>query len=374
VSQELSKKENQLRAIVDNTIDAIITINDKGIIETFNNAAEKMFGYSADEAVGQNIKIMMPDTYSQKHDEYLETYLKKGEGKIIGRSRDVQGLHKQGSVFPITLGVNELWVNGQRKFCGIIQDISQRVEIEKELSHYRDSLEDLVKERTVALELSNKELESYSYSIAHDLRSPLRAITGFSQIIQEETVNKLTDTEMQYFERIVLASKRMAELIDDILELSRVTRSEVEHRRVNMSVIAQTIAAQLSAVDEVRSVEWKIVDGIEVIGDKKLIRLLLENLLGNAYKYSGNQPHSIIEFGSIDGQHGKHYFVKDNGLGFNMKYAGNLFKPFHRLHSDESFEGTGIGLATVKRIIQRHRGKIWAESKEGEGAIFYFNL
>ncbi|MFV1997226.1 MAG: ATP-binding protein, partial [Acidiferrobacterales bacterium] len=213
---------------------------------------------------------------------------------------------------------------------------------------------------------------------SHDLRSPLRSIMGFSQILKEDASDKLNVEEKEQFERIIGASRRMAELIDDILELGRVTRSEVQQITVNLSALAKSAVERLCLTDETREVDWQIEEGLTVVGDKKLLALMLDNLLGNACKYSSKQTRARIEFGRTvvahDDKEGPVYFVRDNGVGFDMRYADKLFKPFHRLHHHTAFEGTGIGLATVQRIVHRHGGHIWAEAKEGKGATFFFTF
>lgn len=235
-----------------------------------------------------------------------------------------------------------------------------------------------VEKRTGELQAANKELESFSYTVSHDLRSPLRSIMGFSQILKEDAADKLTAEEMQQFERIIAAANHMAELIDDILELGRVTRSEVQHTRVDLTALARAAVERLCSDSKYEDIDWHIEEGLTVVGDKNLLALLLDNLLGNACKYSSKQTCARIEFGRTvvahDGEENLVYFVKDNGVGFDMQYADKLFKPFHRLHNEKVFKGTGIGLATVERIIHRHGGRIWAEAEEGKGATFYFTI
>ena len=249
--------------------------------------------------------------------------------------------------------------------------------LQQEITEHQRT-EEKLQQHTTELRESNKELESYSYSIAHDLRAPLRSITSFCQILQEETQHKLTDEEKADFARIIAASKRMAALIDDILELGRITRSKLERTKVDLSMLANNAVEQLHCENNGREVEWRIENDITATGDKKLLSLLLENLLGNSHKFTKKKHHACIEFGKTkivhNGKKSSAYFVKDNGVGFDMQYANNLFQPFQRLNTDADFEGTGVGLATVQRIIRRHGGQIWAEAAPNEGATFYFTL
>lgn len=252
--------------------------------------------------------------------------------------------------------------------------LANKRKVDAELHEYRDHLQDLVAERSRALQDSNRELESYSYSIAHDLRTPLRTITSFSQILQEDAADKLNSDERKSLDRVVKAGKYMAQLIDDILELARITRTELEADRFDLSRLAREVAARLEQVYPDRRVAWRVQDGLNVTGSRLLLKICLENLFSNAWKYTEKTDPACVEFGALK-QHGEIvYFVKDNGIGFDMRYADKLFKPFQRLHHQEDYPGTGVGLATVERVIRRHSGRIWAESVEGEGATFLFTL
>jgi PAS domain S-box-containing protein len=248
----------------------------------------------------------------------------------------------------------------------------QQAEIE--LLRYRDHLEDLVAERTRELAVLNQELESFSYSVSHDLRGPLRGIDGFSQALLEDCGDQLDETGKNYLQRVRNGVQRMSELIDDLLELARVTRSRMTPGEVDLSAMAREILNQLQHTQPERRVEMAVAPGLIVRGDRRLLRLALENLLGNAWKYTGKQAQARIEFGRESADGNPVFFVRDNGAGFDMQYAHKLFAPFQRLHHPSEFEGTGIGLATIQRIIHRHGGRIWAEAEPGKGAIFRFVL
>jgi light-regulated signal transduction histidine kinase (bacteriophytochrome) len=231
-----------------------------------------------------------------------------------------------------------------------------------------------LRQAKVAAENANRELESFSYSVAHDLRAPLRSIDGFSHALLEDCAEQLDDRGREYLKYIRESAQRMAQLIDDLLALSRVTRTEMYRVRVDMSMLARTVAEGLQAADKHRAVTWTIQDGLWATGDARLLRAALENLLGNAWKFTGRQPEARIEFGALADKRPIVYFVRDNGAGFDMTYGDKLFGVFQRLHSAEEFEGTGIGLATVQRIVRRHSGRVWAEGETGRGASFYFTL
>ena len=260
-------------------------------------------------------------------------------------------------------------------------DITDRRKAERELRRAHDELEIRVKGRTMKLahlntELAaaNKELEAFAYSVSHDLRAPLRSIDGFSQALLEDYADKLDEQGEGYLQRVRAASQRMGHLIDDLLNLSRVTRREMKLESVNLSILAREITEEVAQTQPDREVEFIITEDLMAQGDISLLRIALENLLGNAWKFTGNQPDTVIEFGATQYEGQLTYYIRDNGVGFDMTYMDKLFSPFQRLHTVAEFPGTGIGLATVQRIIHRHGGKIWAEGETGKGATFYFTL
>lgn len=224
------------------------------------------------------------------------------------------------------------------------------------------------------LEAANAELEAFSYSVSHDLRAPLRHIDGFSQILLEDHEQDLGEDGRNYLRRIRAATKRMGDLIDDLLGLSRLTRADMHWENVDLSTLARSVSADLRESDPKRDVEFVIQEGLVASGDARLLRVALENLIGNAWKFTKNQPTPRIEFGVAQREGVPAYYVRDNGAGFDMAYAGKLFGAFQRLHSSEEFEGAGIGLATVRRVVRHHGGQVWAEGKVGRGATFYFTL
>ena len=234
--------------------------------------------------------------------------------------------------------------------------------------------EDALRESQRGLEDVNKELQSFSYSVSHDLRGPLRTMDGFSQALLEDHSQHLDEKGRHYVTRIRTAAQRMGRLIDDLLQLSRLTRVEMRVKPVDLSAIALAVIGELRDSEPGRNVEVQIEPGLETRGDPGLLQVALQNLLSNAWKFTSRREHAVIEFGRVNGQPDSAFFVRDNGAGFDMQYADHLFSPFQRLHADEEFKGTGIGLATVQRIIRRHSGRIWAEAAEEQGATFYFQL
>lgn len=244
----------------------------------------------------------------------------------------------------------------------------------REIREHADTLERRVQERTVQLETANRELESFSYSVSHDLRSPLRGINGWSQALMEDCRDQLDQNGQAYLDRIRIETQKMGTIIDGLLELSRVSRREVTFEIVDMSSAAQTLAARLHEEEPERKVEFVIEPGLIARGDPRLLEVMLSNLFANAWKFTGKHKSALIEFGRtlIDGM--PVWFVRDDGAGFDPAYARRLFGPFQRMHRASDFPGNGIGLATVQRIINRHGGRIWAEGQKEKGACFYFTF
>jgi len=248
-------------------------------------------------------------------------------------------------------------------FLLLRREIGQRTHMEAEL-----------RLRTAALEAVNKELESFSYSVSHDLRNPLGVIEGFSELLVEEHGNAMDETAKGYVQRIRAVAAEMAQLIKDLLQFSLAQRSELRHESVDLSVIADSIVEELCEVEPARQVTFVVARGLQAIGDRGLLDVVLRNLIGNAWKFTTKQPAPRIEVGSVKQRDKTVYFVRDNGIGFNMDDAAKVFSAFHRLPAAQEFSGSGIGLATVQRIIQRHGGRIWAAAAAGRGATFYFTL
>jgi two-component system, sensor histidine kinase and response regulator len=258
--------------------------------------------------------------------------------------------------------------------AALVAEIEERKKAEEQVRMLNEELEHRVKQRTVELEAANGELESFIYSVSHDLRGPLRHISGFVDLLMKNSADKFDKKEKQYLSRIHDGSEKMNRLIDDLLNLSRISRQEIQRTEVNVSEMAASIVTELREAYPGRIVEVDIKEGITAVADHGLIEVILSNLLGNAWKFTAKTEHSHIEFGTVEHDGKIIYYVNDNGAGFDQQYAGKMFWPFHRLHSEAAFEGTGIGLAIVDRIIRLHGGKVWAEGIEGKGATIYFSL
>lgn len=299
--------------------------------------------------------------------------IRKGE---TVRDQELVQVNAQGQPLLLLCNAAPIRDRSGQIVAGIVawRDITERKRVEAEIRHLNESLENRVQERTAQLEASNKELEAFAYSISHDLRTPLRGIDGFSQVLLEDYGDRLGAEGQKYLQRVRAATQRMGHLIDDLLALSRMTRSEVHFERVNLSQLAQAIAQELHQVEPDRQVEFVIASNLETQADASLIRVALENLFANAWKFTAKHSSARIEFGTITHEGQPAYFVGDDGAGFDMAYANKLFRTFQRLHTPAEFPGTGIGLATVQRIIRRHGGRVWAKGAVEQGATFYFTL
>jgi signal transduction histidine kinase len=279
------------------------------------------------------------------------------------------------------VAVMTLWINlaAGLVLAGVLWGMSQRYQsLQAEAmaaeERYVNDLEDKVLERTAELKATNAELEAFSYSVSHDLRAPLRAMSGYASVLEEDFGHVLNEDGIDAIDRIKAASSKMSLLIDGLLRLSRITRSEMQESTVHLNQIATEILGDLNTRNPGTKAIVKVAKDLTVQGDPTMLRILLENLLRNAWKYSSRKEQIEIEFGAVKGSEPTTFFVSDSGAGFEMDYAARLFEPFQRLHSEREFEGTGIGLAICKRIVTRHGGRIWAEGKVGKGATFYFTL
>jgi PAS domain S-box-containing protein len=371
----LQQGEARLDGIIAIAGSGIISIDEDHRIILFNREAEHIFGYSPHEVINRPLSMLLPERFRKQHENQIDEFSTAEVDANSPMARvDIYGLRKNGEEFPLEAVISKMMFEGKQIFTVAFNDVSQRRQAERELAAYRSHLEEIVDERTSELRAKNRELEAFSYSIAHDLRAPLRSITSFSQILQEDAGDKLNPEETEHLSRIIKAGNRMADLIDDILDLARIGRSQLLAVEVDLSAMVEKIVQHLQANEPGRTVKWEIQPHLMVRGDSQLLRLMMDNLIGNAWKYTSKNEQAIISFGVIEQQGKRVFYVRDNGVGFDMQYASQLFGVFQRLHREEEFEGTGIGLATVQRIVQLHGGSIWAEAVLGKGATFFFTL
>jgi PAS domain S-box-containing protein len=376
---EVARREQaeQVRLLMDATEEGIYGVNGSGFCTFINRAALRMLGYAQpEELLGRNLHDLIHHTHPDGR-PYPKEQCRIRLAMLAGETAHADNeLHwrADGTSFPIEYWSRPIIRDGRTVGTVVsFVDITDRKASESELMQYRVSLEELVRLRTAELESVNRELESFSYSVSHDLRAPLRAIDGFARALSEDYADRLDDNGQDYLRRVRAGSQRMGILIDDMLQLSRVGRAELRPVEVYLSTVARDIVSMLALADPGRQVAVEISPGLTTRGDPRLLHVMLTNLFDNAWKYTGKTGHARIDFGQdeIDGQ--TVFFVRDNGVGFDMLYVDKLFGAFQRLHGQE-FPGTGIGLATVARIIHRHGGRVWAEGQVGKGATFFFTL
>lgn len=369
---ELQKSHNLLQTVIEGTPDAIFAKDLQGRFLLANSMSAKIMGKPLEEILNKDDRDMFPPEIARIIRETDRHIMTTGETQVLEEDVPTNGTLRT------YLSAKSVWRDVQGNIIGLVgiaRDITERKLAEQEIKKLNEALERRVLERTAELMAANKELEAFSYSVSHDLRAPLRGIDGFSQALMDRYGDQLEDKAKHYLTRIRAGTQRMGELIDDLLTLSRVTRSEMRRQAVDLSAIATEILTELKFQEPDRDVEFAIAPGLVVNGDPQLLRVVLENLFNNAWKFTSARIQTKINFDAILQTDSKiAYFVRDNGAGFDMTYSNKLFGAFQRLHSTTQFPGTGVGLATVQRIIHRHGGQVWAEGVVEQGATFYFTL
>jgi PAS domain S-box-containing protein len=358
------------RSLLEASLDPLVTIAPDGKITDVNTAAENITGYPRAELIGTDFSDYFTDP-DRARAGYQRAFR---EGSVRDYELEIKCQHQKTTPVLYNAAVYRDESGNAVGVFAAARDITELKRAEEEIRKLNRDLEIRVSERTAELENSNKELEAFAYSVSHDLRTPLRSIEGFSLALLDDYAGRLDDTGKGYLNRVRNATIRMGQLIDDLLKLSRVTRSEMNRERVELSDIVKSIAERLTQNNPDRKAQFIITDSLTAYGDERLLTVVLDNLLSNAWKFSEKTSPSVIEFGVTRKDGNSTYFVRDNGAGFDMAYAGKLFSPFQRLHKIEEFPGTGIGLATVRRIINRHGGKVWIESEVDKGTTVYFTL
>jgi len=378
-TRRIEESQAQISLLMDSTAEAIVGIDEERRCMFVNQACLRMLGHTdASEIIGKNFHELTHHSHADgSHYPAEDCAIRHNmEENAHGHTVGEIFWRQDGTNFPIEAWTHPIIKNGEiTGYMMTFIDITKRVKTETELHEYRNHLEELVEQRTAELTNINQELESFSYSVSHDLRAPLRHIDGFSLALQEDHAEQLDEEDQQLLSRIRVGSQRMGHLIDDLLKLSQVSRGNVKREPLNLSSMAEDILNKLQHYNADRKISIIIKPKLMANADHRLIHVLLENLIGNAWKYTAKTDNASITFDVTTDENGKPVFcLRDNGAGFDMEYAEKLFTAFKRLHSEKEFEGTGIGLATAQRIINRHSGRIWAESEPGKGATFFFSV
>ena len=369
--EALRESEDKFSKAFHRSPDAIlITRVSDGLITDANDGFVRLSGYTREEAVGKTTIAL--DLWADPRGRRRMISALRTDGGV--RDLEFEFRVKSGAELRCLVAGADIDVDGQPHVLTVVRDVTARTQAEDEIRRLNAELEQRVAARTSELEAANRELESFAYSVSHDLRAPLRALDGFSKILLDDYGARLDDEGRSYLHRIRAADQHMGALIDALLELSRLNRGELSRTRLDLSALARDVAAELVAAAPERAIELAITDGLEATADRRLVRSLLTNLMGNAWKFSARHEAARIEIGAVDSGGERAFYVRDDGAGFDMAYAGKLFGAFQRLHSAGEFEGLGIGLATVQRIVSRHGGRAWAEGKLEKGATFYFTL
>ncbi len=371
--------EARTRAVVETASVGIVTANSRLEIETANDAVLAIFGYEREELIGQNVLVLASEPFRSEHDDYVERYNVSGERRIIGLVREVEGRRKDGTEFPIELEVTQVDLDHGKMYTGLIRDITDRKKSESEVTELTATLERRVVERTSdlqdandRLEEANAQLESFSYMVSHDLRGPLSMSAQLASRLLESGSEELSESSRTYLELIERSSRKSSEFVTDLLNFARLGQQAMAIQRLDPGEIVSSVAGEFS--EQNPDIQWSLADMQLCDADPTLLRAVFTNLIGNACKFTSSETNPSVEVGSEDVDGELAYYVRDNGVGFDMAEADRLFDVFERLHRPEDYPGTGAGLAIVRRIIERHGGRVWAEAAIDQGATFFFTV
>ena len=367
----------RFEALMDNSPDAVVTIDRFGIVRQFNLAAERLFRYAEADVVGKNVKILMPEPYHSAHDGYLRHHVETGEKHIIGTIREVSGRRSDGVLFPLDLSISDLPAEGEKEFVGVLRDLTARKRQEESL---RQTLTQL-SAYAADLERSNKELDDFAYVASHDMKEPLRGIHNHSRFLLEDYADQLDADAKRRLDRLVHLSQRMEKLVNDLLYFSRIGRQELAIRPTDLGAVVNDVVTTLEQFLEDRHARVVLVDELpEITCDSVRVTEVFRNLIVNAVRYN-DKAERLVEVGCLAGhvdaagrERHQVFFVRDNGKGIALEFHEDIFRMFKRLERSDSDDGTGAGLTFVRKIVQRHGGQIWLESSPGQGTTFYFTL
>ncbi len=372
----LRESEERFRKLVEGVKNyAMISIDQHGKVQEWNPAAQRIFGYARAEAVEKPVDdLIIPSSLRELYYGGLTNYLISGAASLLGRPIELNLRRKNGQEFPAELAISRVAPAEPPRCTVVVRDITDRKKLEVRLRQANQKLEQRAQERGTQLKEARREFEAFCHSVSHDLRAPLRHVLGYVDILQDEAAGRLNQNDRQTLQAIVESAQLMSRLMDGLVSFSRVNRAEMRPAPVRLAALVGEARQELREEIKGRAIDWRIGPLPEVEGDPILLHQALVQLLGNALKFTRPRPRASIEIGARNSAGEVICFVRDNGVGFPMEYSGKLFGVFQRLHRQGEFEGVGTGLATVRRIINRHGGRTWAEGEAGAGATFYFSL
>ena len=369
--EALQKSRNMFERLFENAPDAVVVVDSHGVIRKVNLQAEALFGYMREEMLGNPIERLIPERYHKRHRQHRRGYFADPRARKMGIGLELYGRNSDGREIPVDIMLNPMETSEGTWAFAVVRDITLQKQSDAKIKELNSTLKNQVEQ----LAATNRELEAFSYSVSHDLRAPLRHIIGFVDLLNTRDLSALDEKSQHYLQVITQAAQKMGILIDDLLAFSRMGRTEMMKTRIDFDQLVRDIVKELSEDTKDREITWEIAPLPEVIGDASMLRQVMVNLISNAIKFTRPRTEAKIEIGSLEERPNETVlFVRDNGVGFDSRYVNKLFSLFQRLHSTDEFEGTGVGLANVQRIVLRHGGKVWAESAPDGGATFWISL